>query len=187
MCLIYKPIIVICQKNVLLMISSCRDEINWDEIIGSKQIQPNRSDFFDGWNPLMQGQAKLWIILTTTPLRIAWNSPNLKSLANMRVLEGVAHVTDWQHVAKFSFAKRTVFTSQCFAFRTVPSSIQQPSSRDWYWIMVGWQSYQTELWLGTERNGSKNSVWYGCKPTLIQYQSLNNAYSMIWAQASPRF
>ena len=48
MYLIYKPIIVICQKNVLLMISSCRDEINWDEIIGSKQIQPNRSDFFDG-------------------------------------------------------------------------------------------------------------------------------------------
>ena len=43
-----------------------------------------------------------------TPLRIAWNSLNSKSPANMRVLRGVVHVVDLQCVAKFYFAKRTI-------------------------------------------------------------------------------
>ncbi len=43
-----------------------------------------------------------------TPLRIAWNSANSKSPANMRVLEYVAHVADLQCVAKYYFAKRTI-------------------------------------------------------------------------------
>ena len=34
-----------------------------------------------------------------TPLRIAWNSANAKSLANMRVLEGVVYTIDIQQVA----------------------------------------------------------------------------------------
>ena len=59
---------------------------------------------------------ELWIFLTTTPLRIAWNSPNWKSLANMRVLEGVTHPLDLQRVAKFSFAKRTVSLHEASPF-----------------------------------------------------------------------
>jgi hypothetical protein len=57
---------------------------------------------------------------------------------------------------------------------------------DLYWIKVGWQSYQTELWLRTERNWSKNSVWYGCKPTLIQYQSQNDGSGMSKWLVRPR-
>ena len=53
---------------------------------------------------------KLWIIFTTTPLRIARNSPNFKWPANMRVLEGVAHTPDYQHVAKF-ISQNELFSS----------------------------------------------------------------------------
>ena len=57
-----------------------------------------------------------------TPLRIAWNSPNSKSPANMRVLRGVVHIADLQCVAKFYFAKRTVFVCKDFSFRTVSTA-----------------------------------------------------------------
>ena len=76
------------------------------------------------------------------------------------------------------FAKWSLFCLENFALWTILSGILRTSCRDWYWIMVGWQSYQTELWLGTERNWSKNSVWYGCKPSLIQYQSQNDGSDM---------
>ena len=57
-------------------------------------------------------QQKLWIFLTTTPLRIAWNSPNWKSLANMRVLGGIVYIVDLQCVVRFYFAKRIFLLSR---------------------------------------------------------------------------
>ena len=59
---------------------------------------------------------ELWIFFTTTLLRVAWNSPNLKSPANMRVLRGLAHLSDLQCVAKISFAKRTIFLHETSSF-----------------------------------------------------------------------
>ena len=51
-----------------------------------------------------------------TPLRIAWNSPNCKWLANMRVLDGVAHVIDYQLVADRDSQKEHFFTPKTSPF-----------------------------------------------------------------------
>ena len=59
---------------------------------------------------------KIWIFLTNTPLRIAWNSPNWKSLANMRVLRWVAHSADYQMVANFTSQKELFLTSKNSVF-----------------------------------------------------------------------
>ena len=59
---------------------------------------------------------QLWIIFTMTPLRIAWNSANTKLLANMRVLEVAAHITDTQPVVNF-YSQKELFLAlknSCF-------------------------------------------------------------------------
>ena len=51
-----------------------------------------------------------------TPLRIAWNSANTKLLANMRVLEVAAHITDTQPVVNF-YSQKELFLAlknSCF-------------------------------------------------------------------------
>ena len=132
-----------------------RDRKNAEKTVSLRSMSSlAKSEFYIGWPCHRSTLQKIWIFLTKTPLRIARNSPNWKSLANMRVLEGVVHSFDLQHVAKYNFTKRTVLILWMFAFRPTLNDILRPLCRDLYWIKVGWQSYQTELWLGTERNGS---------------------------------
>ena len=59
---------------------------------------------------------KLWIFFTTAPLRIAWNSPNRKWPANMRVLDGVEHVIDYQLVADRDSQKEHFFAPKTSPF-----------------------------------------------------------------------
>ena len=145
-----------CSSTTRNTIQSQRQEKRWKDSISAFNVFTCkiRILYWLAVPSLNSTLQKIWIFLTKTPLRIARNSPNWKSLANMRVLEGVVHPFDLQHVAKFSFTKRTVLILCVFAFRPTLNDILRPLCRDLYWIKVGWQSYQTELWLGTERNGS---------------------------------